>query len=40
VPESERLAAGVTENLIRLSIGLEALEDLRVDLARGLDLLV
>lgn len=36
VPETERLASGVTENLLRLSVGLEALEDLCRDLARGL----
>jgi O-succinylhomoserine sulfhydrylase len=37
VPESDRLAAGITENLIRLSIGLESLDDLTADLARGLE---
>lgn len=40
VVEADRLAAGITENLIRLSVGLESLEDLRADLARGLDALV
>ncbi len=40
VAEADRLAAGITENLIRLSVGLESLEDLRADLARGLDALV
>jgi O-succinylhomoserine sulfhydrylase len=40
VSEADRLAAGITENLIRLSVGLESLEDLRADLARGLDALV
>lgn len=40
VAEADRLAAGITENLIRLSVGLESLEDLRADLARGLDTLV
>jgi O-succinylhomoserine sulfhydrylase len=40
VSEADRLAAGITENLIRLSIGLEGLEDLRADLARGLDALI
>lgn len=39
VAEADRLAAGITENLIRLSVGLESLEDLRADLARGLDAL-
>jgi O-succinylhomoserine sulfhydrylase len=37
VPEVDRLAAGITENLIRLSIGLESLDDLKADLARGLE---
>lgn len=40
VAEADRLAAGITENLIRLSVGLESLEDLRADLARGLDALI
>jgi O-succinylhomoserine sulfhydrylase len=35
VAEADRLAAGITENLIRLSIGLESLTDLKADLARG-----
>jgi O-succinylhomoserine sulfhydrylase len=37
VPEADRLAAGITENLVRLSIGLESLDDLKTDLARGLE---
>lgn len=37
VAEAERLATGVSENLIRLSVGLENIEDLCQDLARGLD---
>ncbi len=36
VPESERLSAGVTENLLRISVGLESMDDLYRDLARGL----
>ncbi|MEZ4363063.1 MAG: PLP-dependent transferase [Kofleriaceae bacterium] len=36
VPEPERLAAGITEGLVRLSVGIEALDDLRADLERGL----
>lgn len=32
----ERQRAGISENLIRLSVGLEALEDIKNDLARGL----
>jgi O-succinylhomoserine sulfhydrylase len=31
-----RLASGITEGLIRLSVGLENAEDIRTDLARGL----
>jgi len=34
--ESARCAAGLTDGLLRLSIGIEALEDLRADLAAGL----
>ncbi len=32
-----RLKAGLADGLIRLSVGIEALEDLRADLAAGLD---
>ncbi|CAM3305015.1 O-succinylhomoserine sulfhydrylase [Halomonas lysinitropha] len=32
--------AGITEGLIRVAVGLEAMEDIRADLARGLDALV
>lgn len=39
VAEAERIAAGITENLIRLSVGLENLDDLQQDLALGLDAL-
>ena len=35
--ESARRAAGLTDGLLRLSVGIEALEDLRADLAAGLD---
>lgn len=31
-----RAAAGITEGLLRIAVGLEAVEDLRADLARGL----
>jgi cystathionine gamma-synthase len=34
--EAARRTAGLTDGLLRLSIGIEALEDLREDLARGL----
>ncbi len=33
--EQERSAAGITENLIRVAVGLEAIEDIKADLARG-----
>jgi cystathionine gamma-synthase len=35
--ESARRAAGLTDGLLRLSVGIEALEDLRADLAAGLN---
>jgi O-succinylhomoserine sulfhydrylase len=35
--EEQRLAAGISQGLIRLAIGLEHLDDLKADLARGLD---
>ena len=34
--ETARCAAGLTDGLLRLSVGIEALEDLRADLAAGL----
>lgn len=37
LPADARRAAGIEDGTIRLSIGLEDLEDLREDLARGLD---
>ncbi|WP_237065793.1 O-succinylhomoserine sulfhydrylase [Microbulbifer guangxiensis] len=37
--EEEKARAGITENLIRVSVGLEDVEDLQRDLARGLALL-
>ena len=36
VPPAERAAAGIAEGLVRLAVGLEATEDLKEDLARGL----
>lgn len=36
LPEEARLLAGITEGTIRLSVGLEDVEDLREDLERGL----
>ncbi|MDX1465073.1 MAG: O-succinylhomoserine sulfhydrylase [Halomonas sp.] len=38
--DEQKAAAGISEGLIRLAVGLEALEDIRGDLARGLDALV
>ncbi|MEA3404582.1 MAG: O-succinylhomoserine sulfhydrylase [Pseudomonadota bacterium] len=38
-PEA-RIKAGITDNLVRLSVGLESVEDIKKDLARGLDQLV
>jgi O-succinylhomoserine sulfhydrylase len=35
--QAAREAAGITDTLIRVAVGLEAQEDLRADLARGLD---
>lgn len=37
--EPQRLAAGITQGLIRVAVGLEDIEDLKADLARGLDAL-
>jgi len=37
--EAQRLAAGITQGMIRLGVGLDDVEDLKTDLARGLALL-
>jgi O-succinylhomoserine sulfhydrylase len=37
VAEAEKLRAGITEGLVRLSVGLEHCDDIIEDLARGLD---
>ncbi|WP_119154777.1 O-succinylhomoserine sulfhydrylase [Caldimonas tepidiphila] len=37
--EDQRLAAGITQGMIRVAVGLEHIEDLKSDLARGLDTL-
>ncbi len=37
--EEQRLAAGIRQNLVRVAVGLEHLDDLKADLSRGLDLL-
>lgn len=39
VPAEQKVLSGVTENLIRIAVGLEGLEDLRKDLARGVQAL-
>lgn len=36
VPAPERLSAGISDGLIRLSVGLESVDDIIADLARGL----
>jgi O-succinylhomoserine sulfhydrylase len=35
--EAQRQAAGIGQQMIRLGVGLEAIDDLKADLARGLD---
>lgn len=35
--EEQKVAAGISEGLIRIAVGLEGLDDLKADLARGLD---
>lgn len=37
IPREERIKTGVTDSLIRLSVGVEDAEDLLADLARALD---
>ncbi|HKB53634.1 MAG TPA: O-succinylhomoserine sulfhydrylase [Ramlibacter sp.] len=37
--EEQRLAAGISQGLIRVAVGLEHLDDLKADLARGLETL-
>jgi len=37
IPPEARAAAGITEGLVRLAVGLEAVSDLKADLERGLD---
>jgi cystathionine beta-lyase len=37
IPKEEREKAGVTDNLVRLSVGIEHVEDLLADLAQALD---
>ena len=35
--EAQRQAAGIGQGLIRVAVGLEHLDDIKADLARGLD---
>ncbi len=37
--EDQRQAAGITQGLVRVAVGLEHLDDLKTDLARGLELI-
>ncbi|TFZ00042.1 O-succinylhomoserine sulfhydrylase [Ramlibacter rhizophilus] len=37
--EAQRQAAGIRQNLVRVAVGLEHLDDIKADLARGLDLI-
>jgi O-succinylhomoserine sulfhydrylase len=37
--EEQRLAAGITQGMIRLAVGLEDTEDLKADLQRGFEAL-
>ncbi len=37
--EEQRLSAGITQGMIRVAVGLEHIDDLTADLARGLDTL-
>src|SRR5690606_31415451 len=39
ISEQERKDAGITDNLIRVAVGLEDIEDLKADMQRGLDAL-
>ncbi|MDB5802012.1 MAG: O-succinylhomoserine sulfhydrylase [Rhodocyclales bacterium] len=36
IPAESRAAAGIRDNLLRLAVGLESVEDIKTDLARGL----
>jgi len=40
VPEAQRRELGISDSLIRLSVGVENVEDLLKDLQRGLDAVV
>jgi O-succinylhomoserine sulfhydrylase len=36
ISEAERAAAGITDNMIRIAVGLEDIDDLKDDMRRGL----
>ncbi len=36
ISQQERDEAGITDGMLRIAVGLETLEDLKADLARGL----
>jgi O-succinylhomoserine sulfhydrylase len=36
ISQENRDAAGITEGLLRIAVGLEAVKDIKADLARGL----
>jgi methionine-gamma-lyase len=40
VPREERLAAGITDGMVRLSVGIEEIEDIIADLKQALDSLL
>jgi len=40
VAEDKRILAGITDNLIRISVGLESIDDIKADLKNGLDSLI
>ena len=37
IPKQERLKIGITDNLVRLSVGIEDIEDLLADLEQALN---
>jgi cystathionine gamma-lyase len=40
IPREERLASGVTDTLVRISVGVEHVDDLVADLDRGFEAMV
>jgi O-succinylhomoserine sulfhydrylase len=39
ISQEERDAAGITDGLLRIAVGLESVKDIKADLARGLKVL-